>query len=107
MFGPVRGQHVRWAKKLAAVAIPAACAASNLSVADVRFLVVCTTTGFLSYSACHTPHTLALGLPAHTVAKYVTKPEPFGIASVRPGTTRTRCASASASRRSCASCKRA
>ena len=46
--GHLLDKHLRWAKKLGAVAIPAACAASGIEVQDVCFIVVCTTTGFLS-----------------------------------------------------------
>ena len=46
--GQLLNKHLRWAKKLAAVAIPSACEASGIELNDVCFLVVCTTTGFLS-----------------------------------------------------------
>ena len=39
---------MRWAKTLAKLAIPNACAAAGVGLSDVGFLVVCTTTGFLS-----------------------------------------------------------
>ena len=46
--GQLLDKHLRWAKKLGAVAIPAACEGSGIELHDVCFLVVCTTTGFLS-----------------------------------------------------------
>ena len=46
--GHLLAKHLRWAKKLAAVAIPAACEAAGVTKDEIGFLVVCTTTGFLS-----------------------------------------------------------
>ena len=51
-LGPSQGQllakHLRWAKRLAGVAIPAACESAGVALGEVGFLVVATTTGFLS-----------------------------------------------------------
>jgi len=46
--GQLLNKHLRWAKKLSEVAIPAACESAGVRLEDVGFLVVCTTTGFLS-----------------------------------------------------------
>jgi len=46
--GQLLKKHLKWAKKLGAIAVPAACRASAVEVQDICFFVVCTTTGFLS-----------------------------------------------------------
>ena len=46
--GQLLAKHVRWSKRLAAVAIPAACEAAGVGLSEVGYLVVCTTTGFTS-----------------------------------------------------------
>jgi len=59
--GQLLDKHLRWAKKLGAVACPTACKAAGIEVQDVCFLVTCTTTGFLSPGlSAHIANTLKL-----------------------------------------------
>ena len=46
--GQLLDKHLRWAKTLSEVAIPMACASAGVRLEDIAYLVVCTTTGFLS-----------------------------------------------------------
>jgi predicted naringenin-chalcone synthase len=46
--GGLLDKHLRWAKKLGAVAIPDACKQAGVELHEIGFFVTCTTTGFLS-----------------------------------------------------------
>merc|ERR1719265_351054 len=46
--GYLTKKHVKWAKIMAGNAIPAACASAGVQMSEIEFIVVCTTTGFVS-----------------------------------------------------------
>jgi len=46
--GQLVQKHLRWSKRMSQDAVPMACAAAGIRKEDIQFIVVCTTTGFLS-----------------------------------------------------------